>query len=230
VSQLRLGVLERAKAALYQLRIANQALATQQASELEILRAASSVADMERECEIRDAALASAQTEYKQYFRHDRHLIDQLAEEEAYYAQQELLRFVLSGRYALIPINFANAMAGLPYMGWRQSFKRCLGRECQTNGMAYRTFRIIRSAVSRSIDSSESVIDSVRTFLKTAKAEADIIAELKKNWYYLRIAIDDSVANNHARDALAYRITAVYQKRSCSKTAVDLILEERERL
>jgi hypothetical protein len=198
---------------------------------LDIVRAASFLAEMKRECDARDSALASAQHEYNRDLRHDRHLTEQLADEEAHFAQLELLRFILSLRYSLIPINFANAMAGLPYMGWRQSFKRCRGRECQTvNGIAYRTFRIIQTAVSRSVDSSESLVDSIRTFLKKAKAEVGFISELKKNWYYLRRAIEDSIAYNPPHDALPYRIAAEYQRISCSKTAVDVILEERERL
>jgi hypothetical protein len=46
----------------------------------------------------------------------------EIKEIEAHFVQIELLRFVLSERYVFAPLNFANAAAGLPHLGWRRSF------------------------------------------------------------------------------------------------------------
>ena len=42
------------------------------------------------------------------------------------FARNEVLNFLKSKRYALTPKNFAFAIAGLPFMGWRQSMKRSI--------------------------------------------------------------------------------------------------------
>ncbi len=44
---------------------------------------------------------------------------------EACYAETEVFKLIQSRNYRLTPKTFANAMAGLPYIGWRQSRKRC---------------------------------------------------------------------------------------------------------
>ena len=44
---------------------------------------------------------------------------------EACYAEIEVFKLIQSRNYRLTPQTFANAMAGLPYIGWRQSLKRC---------------------------------------------------------------------------------------------------------
>lgn len=46
---------------------------------------------------------------------------DLLNDGEASFARAEFVRFCQSNRYRLTPLNVANALAGLPYIGWRQS-------------------------------------------------------------------------------------------------------------
>jgi hypothetical protein len=48
-----------------------------------------------------------------------------LQRESAHLAQSALLNFIQSKRYTPSPLNFAKAMAGLPYISWRQSISRC---------------------------------------------------------------------------------------------------------
>ena len=95
--------------------------------------AASFRKDREKSLRLRE----SAQTELS---RREKNLIEyadriggiekEIKEIEAHFAQAELLRFVLSERYVFVPINFANAAAGLPHMGWRRSFLLCSRKEC----------------------------------------------------------------------------------------------------
>lgn len=51
-------------------------------------------------------------------------LYEELQIRESAFARNEVLNFLRSKRYALTPKKFALAIAGLPYMGWRQSMKR----------------------------------------------------------------------------------------------------------
>lgn len=51
-------------------------------------------------------------------------LYEELQIRESAFARNEVLNFLRSKRYALTPRKFALAIAGLPFMGWRQSMKR----------------------------------------------------------------------------------------------------------
>lgn len=44
-----------------------------------------------------------------------------MEQQDAYFAQNQLLKFILSNRRALMPSSFVAAMAGLPFISWRQS-------------------------------------------------------------------------------------------------------------
>jgi hypothetical protein len=48
-----------------------------------------------------------------------------LADKEAGFCQEELLEFIIKGKYARSPLGLANAMAGLPDMAWDTSPDRC---------------------------------------------------------------------------------------------------------
>ena len=48
-----------------------------------------------------------------------------LDDQEASYAQHEMCGFIRRRKYAHSPRNLAHAMAGLPYLGSWQSFRRC---------------------------------------------------------------------------------------------------------
>src|SRR4029077_10179182 len=93
----------------------------------------------------------------------ERELHKQMMNQWAYIAQNELLSFVHSQRYAINPLNLANAMAGLPNMGWRQSTKRCQKLEEPAGpGFGYSTFKLIERVKNKS---------SKRNFLAVLKAE-----------------------------------------------------------
>jgi hypothetical protein len=91
---------------------------------------------------------------------------DRLEISEAYFCQSELLDFIGSGRYRLVPLNFAHAMAGLPYMRWRQSFKRCqrISRNI-TETIRYEQFKLIRRAINGLPVSFEQCQSNLRSIL-----------------------------------------------------------------
>jgi len=68
----------------------------------------------------------------------------ELHKTQAFIAQTELLKLVKSKRYVFTPRNLANAMAGLPYIGWRQSIKRCAKFPCQSAvSINYQVFELV---------------------------------------------------------------------------------------
>jgi len=71
----------------------------------------------------------------------------QIRDLEPSFARHELFRFLKSKRYEITPESLANATAGLPYMGWRQSMRRCKERKSLiANGGLSRSSR--QSAIS----------------------------------------------------------------------------------
>jgi len=223
---------DRAKNALRQLQAAHQDFVTRKQPEIEILRAALQVAGMVRECETRDATLASAQHEYNRHLQRDREVSQRLADEEAHFAQSELLRFILSLRYSLVPMNLANAMAGLPYIGCRQSFKRCGHWESSAgNTAAYKIFKIIRAGVRCCSTSTDAILEYVERFLREHTIKNDFAAsELRANWYYVKKAVGSLREGTQSVDELPYRITAAYHRFASHPTAVDVLFQEEQQL
>jgi len=65
----------------------------------------------------------------------------QLLDLEARFARQEVLSFRKSERYELTPLHLANAVCGLPFMGWRRSMQRSAKEpSAAANGIDYQLF------------------------------------------------------------------------------------------
>ncbi len=188
---------------------------------------------MEHEQQVRARALMEAVQRRIHLEERQRTLSERVAGEESGFAQTELLRFILDRRYELTPINFANAMAGLPYMAWRQSFKRCMRWDCSiANSVEYREFKII-SVFLRSDVRAESLAERMRLYMQRKKLDKETkapVAQLKQNWHYLGKAIERIEKEDLPSDAVPFRIMAEYQQFYQSHTPVDAILAEEERL
>ena len=110
----------------------------------------------------RAAALAHAGWEYLA-LRDQREILEKLLNDgEAHFARTEFVTFCKSGRYSLTPLNTANALAGLPFIGWRQSAKRCKKWEksAAAKGISYQVFETIRRIVSSNDSLPELVRDA----------------------------------------------------------------------
>src|SRR5262249_42422831 len=144
--------------------------------------------------------------------------------------QTELLRFILSRRYSFTPLNIANAMAGLPYMQWRQSSKRCGRMQCPiVGGSSYQLFRML-DKVNRASSSAEGILNAVENRLQNSPKPDYIAADLRRNWYYLRAAINAVVEQRPHPHSIPFRILSEYQRRMQSRTSIDLVLEEEHAL
>lgn len=152
--------------------------------------------------------------------------------QEADFAQSELLKFILSERNELTPLNFANAMAGLPFIGWRQSNKRCSGHEPKSSyGFVYQRFLIVEKIVSQPTSSADEVVQKMRAHLLDKATHKDFAyEELRDYWYYLKCAIESVYAKKPHSGAMPFRIFAEYQRRAAIRSALDLLLEEENRL
>ena len=109
---------------------------------------------------------------------------------EAYFARVEFLGFCLSKRYRLTPLNVANAVAGLPFIGCRHSTRRCRQWPEDSDGLSYGIFRILERIVSDNVRRSDLLRDTDKWLeARRPKGNAYAIADLRENRYYLRRSI-----------------------------------------
>lgn len=181
----------------------------------------------------RGKKLFDAKAEYDSLEKQQRELQELVLDGEASFARDEFARFCGSNRYRLEPMNIANALAGLPYIGWRQSATRCK-KHPSTHGegqsiQIFRTIeRIVRSCVRRS-----DLAGHAEKYLRDKKIKKSLGAsELRKKWYYLRWSIKtvlDADPRVSTRN-LPFAITREYWRRTSRPSNVDALFEEEERI
>jgi hypothetical protein len=181
----------------------------------------------------RGQKLADAKIEFDRLKEHQHEVEKLLLDGEASFARNEFARFCASSRYRLTPMNMANALAGLPYIGWRQSTTRCKKHPSNRGeGQSFQIFktieRIVRSCVRRS-----NLVGHAEKWLRDKKTRNSLgVAELRKKWYYLRwsiktvLDVDPRVPTRN----LPFAITREYWKRANRPSNVDALFEEEERI
>jgi hypothetical protein len=80
------------------------------------------------------------------------------------FGRAEILNFMQVRAQGFTPLNLANAVAGLPLMGWRQSMYRCFGSHCHTaNSQIYLMFKDLCELINGARLSTENqLISSVK--------------------------------------------------------------------
>ena len=178
--------------------------------------------------------LCQSEVEYGALSKRQEDTQDLLLNGEATFARDQFFRFCKSSRYSLEPLNIANALAGLPHIGWRQSTIRCNREPARgANGKSIQVFRtidqIVRSCVRRS-----DLVGHAERWLRTKKTKKDTlgVSELREKWYYMRWSIKtvlDADPRVSTRD-LPFAITREYWKRTSRPSNVDALFEEEERI
>jgi len=157
-----------------------------------------------------------------------RNLQDEMQKQEAAFARNELFRFLRSKKYKLNPRNLANALAGLPIIGWRQSFRRCkpLPYVCGPS-IHFLSFRFLTKFLTRSIPNSQAEAERVLRDLITRflpKKNSRHLSETKRaaahlneNWELLRKAIRDSWPCASQSREIPYILSAVFVRNQFRK-------------
>jgi len=153
----------------------------------------------------------------------------------ACYAETEVFKLIQSRNYRLTPKTFANAMAGLPYIGWRQSLKRCakIPLRLKPSGLycVFDAVRYILNQASRPLaenDPLELFEKGISTLPKRGNYE---FAQeyLLKNWIHLKKALTNTWYSRIGRDELPYRITAAFEESMRHPpTVLERLLAEKE--
>lgn len=177
----------------------------------------------------RGAVLAHAGKEYLAIHDQQETLESLLKDGEAYFARAEFVRFCRSKRYRLTPLNTANALAGLPFIGWRQSAKRCKKWESAgAKGISFQIFEVIRRIVASNTRRSELVRDAELWLRSRRSTKSTGVSDLQQHWYYLRRSIQTELDKGISRRHLPSAISKEYWRRKSNPSPVDLAFAEEE--
>jgi hypothetical protein len=157
----------------------------------------------------------------------------QIRDLEPSLARQELFRFVKSKRYEVNAESLANAAAGLPYMGWRQSMRRCKKSKSLTaNGGAIQIFKTIRFLVGIAVDKTEkSLVAHFRKQVPSLPSRYKVPkSEFADKWLYLERAIRQACRSKPHPKFLHFEITERYFAQLPSFSVQDRVLAVQNRL
>jgi hypothetical protein len=161
----------------------------------------------------------------------DREIQELTEQGEAYFARSEFAHFCKSKRYRLTPLNVANALAGLPQIGWRQSMQRCQKQACPgVDGGAMQEFNAIRQIVQTASRKSQLAKHAEQWLISKGKTKSHTVVELRKNWFYLQKAIKAALEARTRKRDLPYVIIKDYRDRQVRATNVDRLFAEEEAL
>lgn len=182
--------------------------------------------DKVKECAV---ALARAGAEYLGLMDQQANLERHRNDCEAYFARAEFVRFCRSHRYRLTPLSTANALAGLPFIGWRQSVKRCKKwKRTAVKSLTHEVFEVIQRIVASNIRRAELVSHAERWLRNQRSTGWDAVAELRRHWYYLSRAIRVVLEQKVPRRKLSFSIPSEYWKRKNQPSPVDSAFYEDE--
>lgn len=161
----------------------------------------------------------------------------QIREGEVYLYCSELLNLLLSKgkrKRALTPLNLANALAGLPYMRWRQSETRCSKMQADRFAQQpYAVFQLVERMLRR-IESKHAklLVDAFRAeLLRLPRKETYPRDSICAQWRDFRLAVEETAKSKHTHGFMPYAITFAFLRNvSRQKTPVDSVLDAQEKI
>ena len=119
---------------------------------------------------------------------------------------------MLSERYVFAPLNFANAAAGLPHMGWRRSFLLCSRVECSAktsiNYFIFDAVKIILEGASPTC--AEEAASEIRRQISKRNRFESVREYLEENWPALEHAVLAVWNSSIHADARPYEIASMF--------------------
>lgn len=157
-----------------------------------------------------------------------------MLDQEAHFSRSELLDFLLSGRYAINPRNMADALAGLPFMKWRQSYSRCSKMPYDSEPhLWYRVLETIQEIWERRSEEFEDApVEFFRARLLNLPKKLGYVRQfLWENWRDLKLAIEECWKSKHPAPSIPFVVTAKFvQNLTRPKSPVEKVLADREKL
>lgn len=171
--------------------------------------------------------------EYRDLTDRERGLEREIQLLEASVARNELFRFVRSGRYEVKPMSLANAVANVPYSGWRQSMRRCKRLPSYLgDGPNFELLKSTRYLVAKASSKTESAfVNDIRAGIPVLPGRYKVPKEkLARDWFYVERAIRRAYRANPIVSALHFRIVSQYLKQIRSKTQAEMGLAEQMKI
>ena len=157
-----------------------------------------------------------------------------LNSQEAWYARNEVVRFVRKPRYHKTPVNFAKVMAGLPDYSWLRSLRKCNSIRVPPTvpPSRYLLWDLLETIVQgmKRLDKKKiemklqkELLQSTDIFLKNYVAP---------NWLYMKQALAYWRGKRFRRDALSYKIMGRFldNVEKPNKTLIEAEIAKREQL
>jgi len=173
------------------------------------------------------------QEKYWNLMSQDNRLRERLRFDGGRFARQEMLHFLRSKRYELTPLSLANAVAGLPYMGWRQSMRRCSkDSSLIVNGSKYQVFKAIRYLLSKvQRKSDESLVEFLREAIPKLPYRYRLAkTELASGWYFFERALRLARQEQPNSKAFVFEVTKHFFKQQRVLSHLDIFLAEQRKL
>jgi hypothetical protein len=164
-------------------------------------------------------------------------LEDRLADQEASFAQNELLSFIRYDKYAHTPRNLAQAMAGLPKIGCWHSFQLCEKfpspfwpkGEREKWPLHYRIFEVIEECWNlQQRDHSQELPDLLLSRIQAIPRSEFLGQYLRKNWRFLRQAVNETPLAKLPSQAVPYRVLGKLKEIIGTRAGNEQSLAERE--
>ena len=119
----------------------------------------------------------------------------QLRNQEAVFYQTELLSYLTTKRGTVEPLSIANALAGLPIMGWRQSYDRCSAMQYESEPhLSYRLLCAINEIWRKRPENLvPHPVDFFRLgVLDLPSKHSSARDYLMKNWHDFKVSLEES--------------------------------------
>lgn len=188
---------------------------------------------VEQEREKRQKEFEQAKQAADALHERERELEGRLEGLEASFARQQLFRFLKSKRYDLKPLNLANAAAGLPYTGWRQSMRRCIATpRVVQEGLDYQIFKAIRYLAGGASKRTENaLVLSFRERIPSLPIRYQLPRKkLAEKWFFLERAIRQAYRTKPHPKKLPFVITKQYFMQIRSQSEVERVLADQAKL
>ncbi len=163
-------------------------------------------------CQRVEAELNRRKESLKERYAEINEIRKKITDIEAHFAQTELLQFVLSERYVFAPLNLANAVAGLPHMSWRNSFRLCLPGPCSPEtSINYLIVEAVRMALERAAPiSADEAVNGIRRQISKGRQFERIRGYIGERWPTLEDAILMGWSSAVHANARPYKITSLF--------------------
>jgi hypothetical protein len=173
-----------------------------------------------------------AQADYETIDKQLRDLQVAVQNAEARFAQIQLAMFCQDRRYRITPLRVANALAGLPFIGWRQSAKKCVKSKPDNVDLpGYETFTNITSMV-KSWDGRRDLASHAKRWLrrKRTSSASRAIRELRNKFLFLKRSIEVVLSRTYKSEDLPWLVASEYSNQKRSPTQADIVLAKEARI